>query len=75
MKSGGIFGKNYVLYLVKTAPVGWEVKRRFSDFEWFRGMVLRLYPHVYVRRYFTVGASDPTEEASGTFRAEIRGKT
>ena len=33
---GNFFSKSYVTYLVTTAPFNWNVRRRFSDFEWLR---------------------------------------
>ena len=33
---GNFFSKSYVSYLVTTAPFNWNVRRRFSDFEWLR---------------------------------------
>lgn len=48
MKSGGFFGRDFMEYTLKTNPQGWEVKRRFSDFEWLRSIMRKLYPHIYV---------------------------
>ena len=36
---GGVFGKSYVVYEVKTAPFDWLVERRYSDFDWLRKML------------------------------------
>jgi hypothetical protein len=33
---GGIFGKSYITYLVETSPLGFKVRKRYSDFEWLR---------------------------------------
>ena len=48
LKSGGLFGSSFMEYSVKTEPLGWQVKRRFSDFETLRGVMRKLYPHIYV---------------------------
>jgi hypothetical protein len=45
---GGVFGKNYVLYEVKTDPLGWTVSRRFSDFDNLRKLIGKHYPSFYV---------------------------
>ncbi len=41
---GGVFGKNYVLYEVKTEPFGWVVERRYSDFDWLRKLLQKFFP-------------------------------
>ena len=33
---GGIFGKSYINYLLETSPLGYKVRKRYSDFEWLR---------------------------------------
>ena len=45
---GGVFGKNYVLYEVKTDPFGWTVYRRFSDFDTLRKLIAKHFPSFYV---------------------------
>ena len=40
---GGIFSKSYVTYLVTTSPLNIKVRRRYSDFEWLRQILLNLY--------------------------------
>lgn len=40
----GIFTSNYVLYDIRTLPLGWFVRRRFSDFETLRVLMLKYYP-------------------------------
>ena len=40
---GGFFSKSYVTYLITTNPLNLKVKRRYSDFEWFRQMLQNLY--------------------------------
>ena len=54
---GGIFSKGYATYLVKTEPFKFEVRRRFSDFEWLREVLMNQYnnciiPPVYKKSYF-----------------------
>jgi hypothetical protein len=40
---GGIFSKSYVTYLVRTTPFNFEVRRRFSDFEWLHNILTAQY--------------------------------
>ena len=40
----GVFGQNYVLYDMVTEPFGWSVQRRYSDFDWLRQLLVKLYP-------------------------------
>ena len=40
---GGFFSKSYVTYLITTNPLNLKVRRRYSDFEWFRQMLQNLY--------------------------------
>ena len=42
--SGGVFGKNYILYEVQTDPLGWVVNRRFSDFDSLRILLAKYFP-------------------------------
>lgn len=44
----GMFSKNYVSYIVKTKPFGYEVQRRYSDFLWLRKILLRDYPGYFI---------------------------
>ena len=41
---GGFFSKSYITYLVTTSPCGFKVRRRYSDFEWLRSILLMIYP-------------------------------
>lgn len=34
--SGGLFSSSFVVYNIETIPLGWTVKRRYSDFLWLR---------------------------------------
>ena len=45
---GGIFGKNYILYEVKTAPFDWIVFRKFDDFVKLRDLIKKDFPSFYV---------------------------
>jgi hypothetical protein len=47
-KDGGVFGKNYILYEVHTAPFNWIVYRRFSDFDNLRKLIAKHFPSFYV---------------------------
>ena len=54
---GGIFSKGYITFLVKTKPLKLEVRRRFSDFEWLREILMNQYinciiPPIYKKSYF-----------------------
>ena len=54
---GGIFSKSYVTYLVTTKPFNFQVRRRFSDFEWLRNILMSQYfncilPPIYKKSYF-----------------------
>lgn len=40
----GVFGKNYVLYDIATSPLGWNVSRRYSDFDWLRKTLVKIFP-------------------------------
>lgn len=40
----GMFSSNYVTYDVATAPLGWLVKRRFTDFETLRSLLIKNFP-------------------------------
>ena len=45
---GGIFSKSYVSYLVTTMPFNWNVRRRFSDFEWLRQTLINHYNYCLI---------------------------
>ena len=54
---GGFFSKSYITYLVKTFPFSFEVRRRFSDFEWLRNTLMNQYtnciiPPLYKKSFF-----------------------
>ena len=35
---------SYIAYLVTTTPLDLKVRRRYSDFEWLRNTLIKLYP-------------------------------
>ena len=43
MDGGLIYGK-YIVYKVITDPFGWNVQRRYSDFDWLRQLLIKFYP-------------------------------
>ena len=42
-KAGKIFSKSYMNFIISTSPLNFNVKRRYSDFEWLRQILLHLY--------------------------------
>jgi sorting nexin-7/30/sorting nexin-8 len=40
---GGLFSKSYTTYLVETKPLNYSVRRRYSDFEWLRNILMSQY--------------------------------
>ena len=63
---GGLFSKSFVTYLVKTTPFNFEVRRRFSDFEWLHNILMAQYinciiPPIYKKtslKIISVGNND-----------------
>ena len=45
---GGLFSKSYITYLIKTKPFNFEVRRRFRDFNWLRGVLTSQYPNCII---------------------------
>ena len=45
---GGVFSKKYVVYTVTCLPLGWSVKRRYSDFLWLREALCACYLSSYL---------------------------
>ena len=45
---GKIFSKSYVSYLITTMPFNWNVRRRFSDFEWLRQTLVNHYNYCLI---------------------------
>lgn len=44
----GFFGSSYVVYTVTTSPLGWEVKRRFTEFKWLSEVLSHEFPGYYI---------------------------
>ena len=60
---GGLFSKSYTTYLVQTKPLNFSVRRRFSDFEWLRNILMRQYinciiPPVYKKSFLMSSVTD-----------------
>ena len=45
---GNFFSKSYVSYLITTSPFNWNVRRRFSDFEWLRQTLMNHYNYCLI---------------------------
>jgi hypothetical protein len=43
-KDGGLFSRAYITYLITTTPFNFEVRRRYSDFEWLRSILADHFP-------------------------------
>lgn len=46
--SGGFLLSSVMLYEVATQPMGWSVRRKFSDFQWLHRMLSLQFPGIYV---------------------------
>ena len=40
---GSLFTKSYVTYLMQTTPLGFSIRKRYSDFEWLRNILSTIY--------------------------------
>ena len=40
---GGFFSKSYITYLLQTQPLNYQVRKRYSDFEWLRQYLSSIY--------------------------------
>lgn len=47
-KEGGLFSKSYITYLISTPTFNYEVRRRYSDFEWLRSTLISYFPSSWV---------------------------
>ena len=47
----GFLSSNYVNYEVETAVIEWLVRRRYSDFEWLRTVLIKFNPGQVVPPY------------------------
>ena len=45
---GNLFSKSYISYLITTLPLNWQVRRRFSDFEWLHQMLVNTYNYCFI---------------------------
>jgi sorting nexin-7/30/sorting nexin-8 len=45
---GGLFTTSYTTYLVVTEPLNYAVRRRFSDFEWLRELLVNHLPGKHI---------------------------
>jgi hypothetical protein len=45
---GGLMTREYTVYKILTQPFGWEVERRYSDFEWLRGYLYDDFPFTVI---------------------------
>ena len=48
IQQGGLFTPSHINYVICTLPLGWEVQRRFSDFNWLKRTLLKQYPQYIV---------------------------
>lgn len=47
-KEGGLFSKSYITYLITTANFSYEVRRRYSDFDWLRSTLISYFPSSWI---------------------------
>ena len=40
---GGLFSKSYMTYLMQTTPLGFKIRKRYSDFDWLRNILSTIY--------------------------------
>ena len=45
---GGFFSRSYVTYSINTIPFNFNVRKRYSDFEWLRNILGIIYPHMII---------------------------
>jgi hypothetical protein len=45
---GGMLKREYTVYKISSQPFGWEVERRYSDFEWLRGYLYDDFPFTVI---------------------------
>ena len=46
---GGLFSADYTTYKLTTWPMGWIVRRRYSDFKWLREALVTVFPGVFIQ--------------------------
>ena len=47
-KDGGFFGRTIIEFTVAAVPLGFVVKRSYSDFEWLKNTLLKLYDSNFI---------------------------
>ena len=45
---GGFFSRSYVTYSINTIPFNFNVRKRYSDFEWLRNILGIIYPQMVI---------------------------
>ena len=58
----GLFSSTYINYIIKTSPLNWEVRRRYSDFCTLREILVRDYPSHYVYIYSKINLDTPSSQ-------------
>jgi hypothetical protein len=48
-KEGGLFSASFVTYLISLPILNKKVRRRYSDFDWLRELLIDIYPGIFVR--------------------------
>ena len=48
VNEGGVFGKSFITYKIRTLPLNWEVSRRYNDFFQMRNFLKKNCPGVYI---------------------------
>lgn len=59
---GGLFSTDYITYLISTENLGLKVRRRYSDFEWLRQMLILIFPGSLVNCNLPIGSSYSKED-------------
>ena len=48
MVQGGLFAASYLMFRVKTEPVGYSINRKDQDFYFLRKMIVKMFPYMIV---------------------------
>ena len=48
IREGGMFSAAYVTFKVTTSPLGWETRRRESEFDTLRKILVKTFPQIMV---------------------------
>ena len=59
---GGLFSKSYVTYLMQTTPLGFKIRKRYSDFEWLRNVLSTVYINCVIPPFCKKNYSDRFSE-------------